>query len=64
MRSSRSNEKEILKCLHELTRSVERINTLIEKNMANKVNVVNQIKGDIASLKDKLNRLDIRIGNV
>lgn len=64
MRSPKNNEKEMLKCLHDLTRAVDRICYLIETPRANHAAVIGQIKGDVATIREKLGRLDIRIGKL
>jgi hypothetical protein len=68
MRSSKNNERELLKCLHELTQAVDRISYLIEdlhkekKHKDNHEHVIGQIRGNVAALREKFSRLDIRIG--
>ena len=62
MRSPKNNEKDMLKCLHDLTRAVDRICYLIETPRPDHGGVIGQIKGDVAALREKISRLDIRIG--
>ena len=64
MRSPKNNEKEMLKCLNDLTRAVDRICYLMETPRPNHGGVIGQIKGDVAVLREKLGRLNIRIGRL
>ena len=64
MRSSKNNEREMLKCLHDLTRAVDRICYLVETGRADHAAVIGQIKGDVAAVREKLGRLDIRVGKL
>ena len=64
MRSPKNNEREMLKCLHDLTRAVDRICHLVETRRGNHAAVIGQIKGDVAAVKEKLGRLDIRVGKL
>ncbi len=61
MRSSKNNEKDLLKCLHELSHAVGQISYFLDKNK-DKGDVIKRINGDLASINERLGRLDIRIG--
>jgi hypothetical protein len=61
MRSLKNNERDILKCLHELTRAVAEISYFLEKG-EHKDDVIKRINGQVGSLRERLGRLDIRIG--
>ena len=63
MRSSKNNEKEILKCLHEISHALGQISFFLATNQ-DKNNVINRINGDLASINERLGRLDVRIGRI
>ena len=61
MRSTKANERDFLKCLHELSRAVEQISYFLEEG-EDKDDVIERINSNLASLNERLSRLDIRIG--
>ena len=63
MRSTKNNEKELLKCLHELSYAIGQISYFLKENK-DKDGVINRINGNLASVNERLSRLDVRIGRL
>ena len=63
MRSSKNNERELLKCLHELSHAVGQISYWLEENK-DKDDVIKRINRDLSSINERLGRLDVRIGRI
>lgn len=61
MRSPKNNEKDLLKCLHELSYTVGQLTYFLEKG-EHKADVINRIKANLAAVNERLGRLDVRIG--
>lgn len=61
MRSTKTNERDFLKCLHELSRAVGQISYFLEEE-EDKDDVIERVNRNLASLNERLSRLDIRIG--
>jgi len=61
MRSPKNNEKDLLKCLHELSYAVGQLSYFLEKGEY-KADVIKRINGNLASVNERLGRLDVRIG--